>query len=82
MYTFVTNSNNNNNNNKLMSIEELKKLEDSLDRGDKVLLAKRLRCAPSKITNAFSGFVKSEMFLTRLSNEIQHLLDEKQPASA
>jgi len=56
---------------------DLATLANTLPRGGKRELARRLGCAPSKISDALDGFCKDRSFIQRLRNEVEKLLKEK-----
>jgi hypothetical protein len=62
--------------------ETLIQLKESLRRGEKRELARRLNTRPSKIADALDGFVKDVDFLSRLQAEIEKIIKERQPLTA
>lgn len=59
-------------------MSELRKIKRLLQRGDQRELARRLVVRPNDVADAFDGFKRNVDFLTRLRNECQKLLAERE----
>jgi hypothetical protein len=66
----------------IMSLKELKILEQKLPVGAKAQLARELFVDPSKITKAFSGQVKDLKFMRRLQAKSMKMIERHQPITA
>ena len=57
--------------------QELKEIKESLKHGDQRKIAIRMGEHPARVSDAFSGLVKSKGFLVRLQAEAKALIAER-----